>query len=170
MSSCGCDYGISVGPAMMAVGFLHRIENGKRYRASDPQMLAMKIVGLLKGEAPARFDFAVEADELGTSVEKLRAQVTWLVERKFLALDGDVDGVARLWVNPALAFAPGTDPRTAAARHRFPSIMTAEEGMAAEEPVIVYTYTSELWDQVYEAQREMFEDPPVFSRCEQHAR
>ncbi|MFD5110528.1 hypothetical protein [Streptomyces cinereoruber] len=133
MSSCGCDYGISVGPAMLAVGFLHRIENGKQYRASDPQMLAMKIAGLSEGEAPTRFDFAVEADELDTSVEKLRVQVAWLVEREVLALDG----VARLWVNPSLAFAPGADPRTAAARHCFPYITTAEEGLAAAEPVII---------------------------------
>ncbi|MFE0777827.1 hypothetical protein [Streptomyces sp. NPDC058861] len=170
MSSCGCDFGISVGPAMMAAGFLHRIEHGKRYKASDPQMLVLKIASLLKGDAPLRFDFAIEADELDTSVEKLRTQVTWLVEREFLALDGDVDGVARLWVNPALAFAPGTDPRTAAARHRFPYITTADEGLAAAEPVIVYPYEPELWEQLYEDQREMFEDPPVFSRCEQHAR
>ncbi|MFE5513062.1 hypothetical protein ACFQ9J_21255 [Streptomyces sp. NPDC056529] len=58
----------------------------------------------------------------------------------------------------------------AAARHRFPYIMTAEKGMAAQEPVIVYPYTPELWERVYEAQREMFGDPPVFSCCEQHAR
>jgi hypothetical protein len=155
---------------MLAVEFLHRREHGKRYKASDPQLLMVTIVGLLEGDAPARFDFAVQAEELHTSVEKLRAQVAWLVEREFLALDGDVDGVARLWVNPALAFTPGTDPRTAAARHRFPYIMPAEEGMAAPEPVLVHPYTPELWEEVYEAQREMFEDPPVFSPCEQHAR
>ncbi|MFE0776932.1 hypothetical protein [Streptomyces sp. NPDC058861] len=170
MSSCGCDFGISVGPAMMAAGFLHRIERGKRHKGVDLQRLAVTIACLLEGDAPARFDFAAQAEELDTSVERLRAQVAWLVEREFLALDGDVDGVARLWVNPALAFAPGTDPRTVAARHRFPYIMPAEKGMAAEEPVVAYTYAPELWEQVYEAQREMFEYPPVFSRCEQHAR
>lgn len=170
MSSCGCDYGISTGPAMLAVGFLHRHERrGKRDKASDPQLPVMKIVGLLVGDAPVRFDFAVQAEELEMSEEELRAQVAWLVEREFLALDGDVSGVARLWVNPALAFAPGTDPRAAAARYSFPYIMPAEEGMAAAKPVVVHPYEPELWEQVYEDQREMFEDPPVFFRCEQHA-
>ncbi|MHA4820256.1 hypothetical protein ACXZ65_38575 [Streptomyces aculeolatus] len=45
----------------------------------------------------------------------------------------------------------------------------AEEGMAAAKPVVVYPYEPELWEQVYEAQREMFEDARVFSWCEQHA-
>lgn len=170
MGSCGCDYGINTGPAMLAAGFLHRRERGKQYKSSDPQLLVMKIVSLLTGDAPVRFDFAVQAEELNMSVEELRAGVAWLVKREFLALDGDVDGVARLWVNPALAFAPGTDPRTAAARYRFPYIMPAEGGMAAAEPVIVHSYTPELWQEIYENQREMFEDPPVFSRCEQHTR
>ncbi|MFE1907992.1 hypothetical protein ACFW96_30650 [Streptomyces gardneri] len=169
MTSCRCDYGITTGPAVLAAGYLHRHERGKQYRGSDPQRLVVMIACLLEGDAPVRFDFAVQAEELGTSVEKLRAQVAWRVERDFLALDGDVGGVARLWVNPALAFRPGTDPRTAAARHRFPYILPAEEGMAAKEPVIVYPYEPELWEQVYEAQREIFEDPPVFSRCKQHA-
>ncbi|MFC7979790.1 hypothetical protein ACFUT3_31715 [Streptomyces cinereoruber] len=170
MSSCGCDFGITMGPAVLAADYLYRREYGKRHKGVDPQRLAVTVSCLLEGDAPVRFDFAAQAGELGTSVERLRVQVAWLVEREFLALDGDVDGVARLWVNPSLAFAPGTDPRTVAARHRFPYIMTAEKGMAAEEPVVVYPYTPELWEQVYEAQRKMFEDPPVFSRCEQHAR
>ncbi|MFC7794144.1 hypothetical protein [Streptomyces cinereoruber] len=45
------------------------------------------------------------------------------------------------------------DPRTVVARHRFPYIMTAEKGMAAAGTVVVYPYTPELWEQVYEAQR-----------------
>ncbi|MET8816440.1 hypothetical protein ABZW47_31120 [Streptomyces sp. NPDC004549] len=169
MSPCGCDYGISIGPAMLAVDFIYRHEHGRRNKAANPHLLVMKIACLLKGDAPVCFDFAAQAEELGKSEEELRAQVVWLVEREFLALDGDVDGVARLWVNPALAFAPGTDPRAAAARYRFPYVRLAEKGMAAAEPVVVYPYEPELWEQVYEAQREMFEDPPVFRWCEQHA-
>jgi len=154
---------------MLAVSFLYRHERGKRDKSPSPQLPAMKIAVLLKGDAPVRFDFAVQAEELGMSEEELRAQVAWLVERGVLVLDGYVDRVARLWVNPALAFVPGTDPRVAAARHRFPYVTPAEEGMAAAKPVVVYPYEPELWEQVYEAQREMFEDPPVFSWCEQHA-
>ncbi|MFB6634854.1 hypothetical protein ACFCWY_33660 [Streptomyces sp. NPDC056362] len=155
---------------MEAADYLYRHEHGKRQKGVDPQRLAVTIACLLEGDAPLRLDFAAKAEELDTSMDRLRTQVAWLVKREFLALAGDVDGVARLWVNPSLALAPGTDPRTVAARLRFPYIMTAEEGMAAEEPVIVYPDTPELWEQVYEAQREIFEDPPVFSRCKQHVR
>ncbi|MFJ4343301.1 hypothetical protein [Streptomyces sp. NPDC088915] len=144
--------------------------SAKRYRGLDLDHLVANISYLLEADAPVRFDFAAQAEDLETSVKELRAEVAWLVEREFLVLDGDVDGVARLWVNPTLAFAPGTNPQTVAARHRFPYITMGEKETAAEKPVVVYPYTPELWEQVYEAQREMFEDPPVFSHCEQHAR
>ncbi|MCM1969420.1 hypothetical protein [Streptomyces sp. G1] len=49
-----------------------------------------------------------------------------------------MEGIARLWVNPSVAFLPWMDPRTVAARYRFPCITTAERGMAAEQPVIVH--------------------------------
>ncbi|MEU7295202.1 hypothetical protein AB0A76_18610 [Streptomyces exfoliatus] len=155
---------------MPAARHLHQREHGKRYKGFDLDRLVSRIAFLLEDDAPVRFDFAVQAEDLETSVKELRAGVAWLVEREFLVLDGDVDGVARLWVNPAMAFAPGIDPRPAAARHRFPYIMLSEGGTTAPGPVVVHPYTPELWEQVYEALREMFEDPLVFSPCERHAR
>ncbi|MEU5431435.1 hypothetical protein AB0H73_38335 [Streptomyces olivoreticuli] len=124
----------------------------------------------LEGDAPLLVDVAAKAEEARTSTEEFRAEVAWLVEHRFLALDGDVGGILRLWVNPSVAFLPGTDPRVAAARHRFPYITSAEGGMRAKEPVVVHPYTPELWEAVYAAQRDMFEDPPVFSYCGVHAR
>ncbi|UUY52360.1 hypothetical protein NRK68_34375 (plasmid) [Streptomyces yangpuensis] len=142
MISCTCDFGTICGPAMMAAGFLRRIEEreaGKKRRSEDGttrnvlDILACR----LQGGGPVLFEFAHWADELDVPVARLREVVAWLVENQFLALEGDVDGVARLWVNPSVAFTPWSDPRLAAARYRFPYITTAEEGMAAERPVIV---------------------------------
>lgn len=172
MNSCGCDYGISTGPGLRAADFLRRHQlRGKvsRSQLPDTQLLLLLIYTGLEDDKPVQLDFAAKAEEAGVSVEHLRAEVAWLVEHEFLALDGDVDGVARLWVNPSVGFLPGTDPRIAAARHRFPYYDIAEGGMSAEEPVVFYPYTPELWDAVYDAQQDMFEDPPVFNRCPAHA-
>ncbi|MFG2394632.1 hypothetical protein ACGFYF_37985 [Streptomyces lavendulae] len=172
MNSCGCDYGITTGPAVSASGFLRRHQlRGKvsPRRLWDTDLILRLMSVSLEGDKPVPVDFADLAAKLRMKVEHVRAEVAWLVEHEFLALDGDVDGMARVWVNPAAAFLPGTDPRVAAARHRFPYFGIAEGGMSAEEPVIVYPYEPELWDAVYEAQREMFEDPPVFRRCSSHA-
>lgn len=126
-----------MGPAVQAADCLYRREYGKPHKGVNLQRLAVMISCLLEGDAPMRFDFAAQAEELDTSVEKLRAQVAWLVERAFLVLDGDVDGVARLWVNPALAFMPGTDPRPAAARHQLQSnsaTMPSHPGVPSATP------------------------------------
>ncbi|MFI6690070.1 hypothetical protein [Streptomyces sp. NPDC050485] len=123
----------------------------------------------LKGDLPVQLHFAAKAEEAGVSAEHLRAEVAWLVEHEFLALDGHVEGVARVWVNSSVAFLPGTDPRVAAARHRFPYFDIAKGGMSAEEPVIIHPYERELWEAVYVAQQDFFENPPVFKRCPAHA-
>lgn len=82
--------------------------------------------GKLKGNGPVLFAFAHWAGELRVPVARLREVVAWLVEHEFLALEGDVGGIARLWVNPCVALAPWADPRPIAARNRFPYITTAE--------------------------------------------
>ncbi|WP_407842109.1 hypothetical protein ACE1OC_42925 (plasmid) [Streptomyces sp. DSM 116496] len=132
-------------------------------------LLLLIVYTALDADKPVQVDFAAKAEEAGVSVEHLRAEVAWLVEHEFLALDGDVDGVARVWVNPSVGFLPGTDPRIAAARHSFPYFDIAEGGMSAAEPVVVYPYKPELWEAVYNAQQDLFEDPPVFKRCSAHA-
>ncbi|MCM1969424.1 hypothetical protein [Streptomyces sp. G1] len=150
----------------MAADFLRRHQSGGGYDEEtwpDTMRLLILIYTELTDDGPVLLDFAAKAEEARVSVEDLRAEVEWLVEHEFLALDGDVGGVARLWVNPSVAFLPGTDPRVAAARHRFPYIGVAEGGMSAGQPVIVHPYELELWEAVYDAQRDMFEDPPCFS-------
>ncbi|MFD5891274.1 hypothetical protein ACFWHQ_35650 [Streptomyces sp. NPDC060334] len=172
MNSCGCDYGISNGPAVLAADFLRRCQLGGKVSPGQwpsTMLILLLVYTGLQGDKPVLVDFDDLAERVRESVEQVRTEVAWLVEHEFLALDGDVDGVARIWVNPSVAFLPGTDPRVAAARYRFPYIDTAEGGMGAEEPVIVYPYEPEVWNAVYDAQREMFEDPPVFRRCPAHA-
>ncbi|MEU4969119.1 hypothetical protein [Streptomyces smyrnaeus] len=177
MTSCACDFGVIMGPAMMAVGFLRRIQardsGRKRHRDDHTTREVLEILSVrLEGSGPVLFDFAHWAGELETSVVHLREVVAWLVEHEFLALEGDVDGVARLWVNPSAAFAPRTDPRTIAARFRFPYITTAERYMAAEQPVIVQPYNADGWDEFYRANLRVIEDPPCFSSegCPVHDR
>lgn len=171
MSSCGCDFGISTGPGLMAASHLRLHQSGgKRWGRKRPDTLRFLVMICtdLEGDKPIQLDFADKAMEIEVSVEQLRAEVNWFVEHKFLALDGNVDGVARVWVNPSVGFFPGTDPRVAAARHRFPYFQIAEGGMSAEEPVIVHPYEPELWEAVYNAQRDLFENPPVFNLCPAH--
>lgn len=78
------------------------------------------VSGQLKDAGPVLFEFARWAAELRVTITRLRELVAWLVEHEFLALEGGVNGIARLWVNPSVAFAPQTDPRIVAARYRFP--------------------------------------------------
>ncbi|MFL4910684.1 hypothetical protein ACJ6WF_48245 [Streptomyces sp. MMS24-I2-30] len=169
MTSCTCDFGVITGSAGMAAGFLHRMQSRAADGKKPPRNggTCRDVLGILSGRltgsGPVPFEFARWADELGVSVPRLRAVVAWLVEHEFLALDGDVDGIARLWVNPAVAFPPRTDPRTVAARHRFPYITTAPQGMAAEQPVIIHPYDAAGWDGVYQQHLHMIEDPVCFS-------
>lgn len=153
----------------MAAGFLHRMQaragGGKKPPRDDGTCRDVLDIlsGRLTGSGPVPFEFARWSDELGVPVSRLRDVVAWLVEHEFLALDGDVDGIARLWVNPSVAFPPWTDPRTVAARHRFPYITTAPRGMAAEQPVIIHPYDEAAWDDVYQQHLHMIEDPVCFS-------
>ncbi|MEU1076475.1 MULTISPECIES: hypothetical protein [unclassified Streptomyces] len=169
VSSCTCDFGVITGPAGMAAGFLHRIQaraaDGRKPPRNEGTCRDVLDIlsGRLKGSGPISFEFAHWADELGVPVARLRAVVAWLVEHEFLALDGDVDGIARLWVNPSVAFPPRTDPRAVAARHSFPYITTASKGMAAEQPVVIHPYDAAEWDGVYQQHLHMIEDPVCFS-------
>ncbi|MEF3118888.1 hypothetical protein [Streptomyces chrestomyceticus] len=126
----------------------------------------------LQGSGPVSFDFAHWAEEWSVPVARLREAVAWLVEYEFLALGGDVGGIARLWVNPSVACAPWTDPRTVASRHRFPFITMAERGMAAEQPVIIQPYDAVGWDDFYRRHLDLIEDPCCFSSagCPVHDR
>ncbi|MFE1415555.1 hypothetical protein ACFW6F_32885 [Streptomyces sp. NPDC058746] len=160
------------GPGLLAADFLRRRQLGGADETEgepDTVRLLILIYTELSGDSPVLLDFSAKAAEAGVSVEHLRAEVEWLVEHEFLAVDGNFDGVARLWVNPSVGFLLGTDPRTAAARHRFPYIDRAEGGMSAADPVIVHPYEPALWEAVYDAQREKFDNPPVSRRCPAHA-
>ncbi|MET9954441.1 hypothetical protein ABZ135_23260 [Streptomyces sp. NPDC006339] len=118
----------------------------------------------LQGDAPVVLDFAAEAENLEIEESTLRELIQWLVDRRYLALDGQVDGVARLWINPAVAFLPRTtDPRVAAARHRFPYITADEKGMASEQPFHVSEYDEHGWEHVYQLNADKFENPARFS-------
>jgi hypothetical protein len=55
----------------------------------------------LRGDVPGTLDFHDEAAIVELSTSVLQAQVAWLVEHRYLTLDGMVDGLARLWINPA---------------------------------------------------------------------
>ncbi|MEN8655531.1 hypothetical protein ABCR94_34405 [Streptomyces sp. 21So2-11] len=177
--SCTCDAVVCQGPALMAADFQYRHElpsttKVEKRRRSDEAgtvlQILIRLVSRLAGDVPVVLDVAAEADELDIERADLQERLMWLVDREYLALDGHVDGVARLWVNPAVAFLPRTtDPRVAAARHRFPYIVTDEEGMAADPPFHVAEYDKEGWERVYEDNREQIEDPPRFSfGCPSH--
>ncbi|MFI9311456.1 hypothetical protein [Streptomyces triculaminicus] len=175
MDNCTCDQVICQGPGLLAADFqyrhqLHAAEEAgskKRRRSADVgHMLRLLIVlvSKLEGDAPVVLDYATEAQNHDTDEETLRARVAWLVEHRYLALDGNVNGVARLWVNPSVAFRPGkTDPRVAAARHRFPYITADDKGMAADQPVHVAEYDDRGWEQVYQLNAAQFEAPPRFA-------
>ncbi|MFJ1579091.1 hypothetical protein [Streptomyces sp. NPDC088182] len=87
-----------------------------------------------------------------------------MAERRYLARDGQVGGIARVWVNPVVAFRAGkVDPRVAAARHRFPYIFPNQKALSVEQPVHVAEYDEEGWALVYRNNLDQFEDPPRFS-------
>ncbi|MFB7896149.1 hypothetical protein ACFC1B_07440 [Streptomyces xiamenensis] len=96
-------------------------------------------------------------------VPRLSAAVDCLVEHEFLALDGHVDGIARLWVNPSVAFLPRSDPRVVAAAHRFPYITVAPRGMADEQPVVIHPYDAQMWEDVYTRNLDQIENPITYS-------
>ncbi|MFI8484022.1 hypothetical protein [Streptomyces rubrogriseus] len=105
------------GPALSAADLQYQQELTKETRSTTRASR--------EGDAPMTLDFHDEAAIVELSTSVLQAQVAWLVGHRYLALDGMVDGLARLWINPAVAFRPRTtDPRRAAARHRFPYIVT----------------------------------------------
>jgi hypothetical protein len=152
----------------MAASFLRRIQaraDGKKRRGDDGTTFDVLAIlsGRLRGSGPVLFEFAHWAGELQVPIARLREVVAWLIEHEFLALEGDVDGIARLWVNPSVALAPWTDPRPLAARYRFPYITTAEGGMRAEQPVIFQPYNAAGWDEFYQANFQMLEDPFCYS-------
>ncbi|MFD5623448.1 hypothetical protein [Streptomyces yangpuensis] len=161
---CTCDWDILTGPATLAAPFLRRLQAGgvgTRGGPADGSVttdVLMFIARSLQDDGPAHLDFVDCARRLERSVDEVRGEAAWLAEHEFLARDADTDtgtgtdaagGVARLWVNPSVTFLPWTDPRVAAARHRFPFITTADRGMAAEEPVIIRPYDAGSWHRVY---------------------
>ncbi|CAM5528023.1 hypothetical protein SRIMM317S_07158 [Streptomyces rimosus subsp. rimosus] len=153
---------------MLAVGVLRRVQaraGGRKRRGANGTV--SDVLGALscrlQGDGPVLFEFAHWAEERSVPVARLREAVAWLVEHEFLALEGDVGGIARLWVNPSVALAPWTDPRTVASRHRFPYITTAKGGMAAEQPVTIQPYDAAAWDEVYRRHLDLIEDPCCFS-------
>ncbi|MCB5179811.1 hypothetical protein [Streptomyces antimicrobicus] len=166
MTTCTCDFGSATGPGLLASDFLRRhlaAKEGEEKPELSNLPVLLRIAGSLRGDTPVFFDFTSHAEALGTDVPTLRGEIRWLVEHRFLALDGDVDGTARLWLNPCVAFPPFTDCRVIAARHRFPFITTVEGGMSAAEPVVVHEYDAEGWEQVYQDTVRMTDDPPCFS-------
>ncbi|KIF03878.1 hypothetical protein PL81_21805 [Streptomyces sp. RSD-27] len=177
MTSCTCDFGFISRPAARAAGLLHLMQaraSGKKRGGEDGTI--RDVLGVLscrlQGSGPVLFEFARWSEQLDVTVVRLREVVAWLAEHEFLALDGDVDGVARVWVNPSVAFSPGADLRAVAARHRFPYIMAADLGAAAERPVIVHPYDADAWDEVYQGTLHMAEEPFCFSSegCGLHER
>jgi hypothetical protein len=171
--SCTCDAVVCHGPALLAADFQYRHElptasKAAKYRRSEEAgtvlQLLIRLMTKLKDDAPVVLDFAAEAEDLDLDQVALQERVAWLVDHRYLALDGQVDGVARLWINPSVAFLPHTtDIRVAAARHQFPYIAADDKGMAADQPVHVAAYDEQGWEHVYRLNAEQFEDPPRFS-------
>ncbi|KPI02913.1 hypothetical protein OK074_5063 [Actinobacteria bacterium OK074] len=174
MQTCTCDHVLCQGPGLLAADFHYRHQlraaeqpgaKKRRRSAGDGHILhlLLRLATKLEKDSPVLLNYADEAAELDTDEDTVRARIAWLVEHRYLALDGQVGGLARLWVNPAVAFRAGkTDPRIAAARHRFPYIVIDEKEMAAEQPVHVSEYDEEGWELVYRNNAEQFEDPPRF--------
>ncbi|MBZ9599551.1 MULTISPECIES: hypothetical protein [Streptomyces] len=156
---CTCDGDVLTGPATLAAPFLRRLQAGGVGATAGPADgslttdVLMFIARSLRDDGPAHLDLADCAGRLERAVDEVRGEAAWLAEHEFLAWDTGTGtegaGVARLWVNPSVTFLPWTDPRVAAARHRFPFITTADRGMAAEEPVIIRPYDAAGWHTVY---------------------
>jgi hypothetical protein len=171
---CRCVAVACYGPALLAAGVQYRhelptaggnaAERCHTEAAGAVLQVLIRVVAKLKGDVPVVLDFGAEARDMGLDQAVLEERVTWLVDHRYLALEGPVDGILRLWVNPSVAFLPrATDPRVAAARHRFPYIVTDDEGMASEQPVHVVEYDEQGWERVYRLNVEQIEDPPRLS-------
>lgn len=126
------------------------------------QLLNLVTLGL-ECDAPVVVSVAELATMSGMAVEMVRGMLDWLVDRRYLVLDDAVDGRMRLWVNPSVAFAGGSDPRPAAARYEFPYITCHEGGTAADEPVRHLPYDAACWEYICQENRgQFFADPPMF--------
>ncbi|MBZ6284691.1 hypothetical protein [Streptomyces olivaceus] len=164
---------ICQGTALLASDFQYRHElatdstkarQSRSKESGSVLQILLRLACQLRGDAPVYLNINAEADELDLEPDELQVKIQWLIDRRYLALDGHVDGLARLWINPSVAFLPRlTDPRVAAARHKFPYIVTDDEGMAAEQPVHVAEYNAEGWEHIYRINAEQLEDPPRFS-------
>lgn len=179
-AACSCGPCTVQGPGLIGADVLYRsrlyaerCQGGKRLRRREsdflPGHLLLLIMVRLMADAPVLFRLDDGPD--AASEDEVRTALGWLHEHQFIALEGIVDGIARAWVNPAVAALGGTDPRIAAARHRFPFIDVAEDGMKAEEPVTFHPYDPELWQAVYEDNQESFDQSTFLSwECPRHGR
>ncbi|WP_158717908.1 hypothetical protein [Streptomyces sp. NRRL F-2664] len=168
---CTCDWDVLTGPATLAAPFLRRLQVGRADTTVGPADgslttgVLMFIARSLRDDAPVHLDVVDCAARLACSVQAVLGEAAWLADHRFLARDADTradapaDGVARLWVNPSVTFLPWTDPRVAAARHRFPFITTADMGMAAREPVVIRPYDRAGWHAVYLRYLELTQRP-----------
>ncbi|MFC1405767.1 MULTISPECIES: hypothetical protein [Streptacidiphilus] len=177
--SCTCRPPFVHGPGFLAADFLYRsavcadrTQGGKKLRRREadglPMLLLIRLVTKLRGDAPVALDFDDElvADDSDTD---LRATLTWLHDTRFIALNGMAGRIARLWLSPAVGCMGGTDPRIAAARHSFPYMTIAEDGMAAPQPVTVHEYSPQLWQSVYEQNQESFDSTRFLDyQCPEH--
>lgn len=131
----GTGYVATPGQGLLALSFLALAEKrrareaeGKRFRprADNDGLemhLVMWLIGHLDGDAPVLLDFRAAAIEIEVAPARLRAAGEWLAETAAVVEDGwDSRGNPYVWINPSLAYTPGTDPYTAARRHRFPRI------------------------------------------------
>ncbi|SEL33340.1 hypothetical protein [Streptacidiphilus jiangxiensis] len=151
--------------------YAERRQSGRRLRRREsdhlPGHLLRLIAARMTGDAAVLFRLDGARDE--APPDQLRAGLAWLHDHQFIALEGTVDAIARVWVNPAVAVRGGTDPRTAAARHHFPYISVADTGMAAEEPVTFHPYHPDLWEVVYEGNQETFDQSTFLDwQCPRH--
>ncbi|GGP86282.1 hypothetical protein GCM10010278_75830 [Streptomyces melanogenes] len=140
-SECGGDfsldggYVVTPGHGLLAIAFLAaadkrraREAEGKRFRPRVDNdgletHLIMWLIGHLNGDVPVLLDFRAAAIEIGVAPARLRTAEEWLAGLCAIAEDvSDARGNPYVWINPSLAYLPGTDPYTAARRHRFPRI------------------------------------------------
>ncbi|MET9396071.1 hypothetical protein [Kitasatospora sp. NPDC002965] len=157
--TCTCERPLATGPGMLAADLAYhrqiraeRTAGGRRFRSRRDDFNLLRIlsylVSHLDGDAPVRVDVAHLAEEFERSEALLGAELDWLAEHRFVYLDGRADGVVRVWVNPAVGVC-GADPRTVAARHRFPYFVVKPLGARGPEPVQVVEYDREVWEQVF---------------------
>ncbi|MFJ9167302.1 hypothetical protein ACIRN5_23365, partial [Lysinibacillus fusiformis] len=110
--TCICTRPICAGPGVIASTYLYwsqiraeRTAAGRPFRARrgdfEPASTLYLLGGLLDGDAPVRLRLAFAAEEFGLTPKRLEAELAWLDRHRFVYLDGSVDGIARIWVNPA---------------------------------------------------------------------